>query len=415
MKILYVATNFTALSHTFITREINALRERGETVALLSIRTPTTSAATQPECDLAGCRYVYPTPLLPFLGAIVAVMVTSPRRFARAVASAFASADDPLHHRFKLLYQMLNSCRFVAWVRREGIEHIHSHFAGSPTSFAMFLAVLTGRPFTFTDHGAGIFHERIGLDTKFRLAAGISAISEFNIQFYPQVAATVPPVQVVRCGLDLSQFTFRAREACGSPARILAVSRIVPKKGFTHLLDGLALLDREGIPWQGSLVGEGPSLPELQAKARALGLDDRLEFTGARQQDDIRAMMVGADMFVLPCVVAPDGDMDGIPVTLMEAMACGCPVISTRVSGVPELVIDELSGLLLAPNDGEAVGRAMVRLVQEPGLVKSLSRGGRARVEEEFDIRESARRLGGFFRRIAGGDAPADGSTTGSA
>jgi glycosyltransferase involved in cell wall biosynthesis len=415
LKILYVATNFTALSHTFITREIHALRKQGDTVALLSLRTPTTSAVTEPECDLSGCRHVYPTPALSLMGSALRVLATSPRRFGRAVRVAFASPEDPFKLKLKLLYQMLNACRFVPWLRREGIEHIHSHFAGPSTSYAMFLATLTGRPFTFTDHGAGVFHDRIGLTAKFRLAAGISAISEFNIGFYPQVAATVPPVQVVRCGLDLSRFTFRQREACGSPVQILAVSRIVPKKGFTYLLDGLALLDREGIPWRCRMVGEGPSVPELQSKAQALGLDARLEFTGARQQDEIREMMLAADMFVLPCVLAPDGDMDGIPVTLMEAMACGCPVVSTRISGVPELVIDGRSGLLLEPEDGEAVGRAMARLAREPDLAAALSRGGRARVEEEFDIRESARRLADFFRRIAAGDARSSGSTAGSA
>lgn len=401
MKVLYISTNFTALSHTFITREIQALRERGVDVHLLSVRTPGTSAATSPECDLSDCRFIYPTPVLASIWGSLKLLFGSPNRFLRGLKVAVVSPDDSLKKKLKLLYQFAVVCRFVDWVQACQIDHIHSHFAGSPTSFAMFLSALTDRPFTFTDHGAGIFHDRIGLATKFRRAAGISAISEFNIQFYSQVVKKVPPVKIVRCGLKMDRFEFRQRERCATPAQILAVSRIVPKKGFSYLLDGLALLDREGHHWRCTFVGEGPLVPELQRQAAALGLADRVVFTGPKQQVEIRRLMGEADMFVLPCVVAPDGDMDGIPVTLMEAMACGCPVVSTNISGVPELVIDEQTGLLLEPNDGRAVGRAMARLISEPDLVAKLSRGGRDWVDEEFNISKSAQRISAFFAEIA--------------
>ena len=307
-----------------------------------------------------------------------------------ALSLALVSPDDSLKKKLKLVYQFCVACRFAKWLHINDIDHIHSHFAGSPTSFAMFLSVLTDRPFTFTDHGAGIFHNRIGLETKFRRAAGISAISEFNIQFYPQVVEKVPPVKIVRCGLKMDGFDFHQREQCANPAHILAVSRIVPQKGFSYLMEGLALLDREGHPWRCTIVGEGPLVPELQRQAAALDLADRIVFTGPKQQDEIRRLMGEADMFVLPCVVAPDGDMDGIPVTLMEALACGCPVVSTDISGAPELVINDKTGLLLEPSDGQAVGQAMSRLITEPDLLAKLSRGGRDWVDEEFNISKSA-------------------------
>jgi glycosyltransferase involved in cell wall biosynthesis len=401
LKVLYISTNFTALSHTFITREINGLRDIGVDVKLLSVRNPDTSAATKPECDLSGCKFVYPASFFPVLGGVISTFFRSPSRFITAAKTAFVNNEDSFKQKLKLFYQMLIACRFAGWIINEDVQHIHSHFAGSPTSFSMFLSALTGCPFTFTDHGAGVFHDRIGLKTKFRRASGVSSISEFNTQFYPQVADTVPTTKIVRCGLRMSDFTFNHRQKCNTPLHILAVSRIVPKKGFTYLFDGLAYLDEEGIDWNCTMVGEGPLIPELQEKAKSLGFADKVTFTGPLQQGEIRKLMLVSDMFVLPCVLAPDGDMDGIPVTLMEAMACGCPVISTELSGVPELVINDKTGLLLKPEDGLAVGKAMAQLAVDSELTAKISKGGYDWVNDEFNIKKSARRISEFFAEIA--------------
>ena len=400
MKVLYISTNFAALSHTFITREINQLRELGAEVHLLSLRTPGTSATTVPECDLTGCHFAYPASLFGVLGGVLGNMIHSPARFWQAVRVIFSSRESSLPIKTKLLFQLAIASRFSRVIEDAGIEHIHAHFAGSPTTFALLLHCLTGVPFTFTDHGAGVYHDRVALDIKFRHAAGISAISQYNVAYYQELVQQPPPARIVRCGLDTDLFRFRQRTQCGDPVQILAVSRLVPKKGFAYLLEALQLLSQAGIHWQARLVGEGPLLAELRQQATALGLAE-LEFTGPRQQAEVRSLMEKADVFVLPCVVAPDGDMDGIPVTLMEAMACGCPVVSTRVSGIPELVIDGETGLLLEPADAPALAKAIARLNGDPDLVVRLSRGGRDWVDREFDGATSARRQLDFFQELA--------------
>ena len=400
MRVLYITTSFTALSSTFITREISDLRKLGLKIFLLATKPTKSKPATEPEADLNGCRFIYPAPLFPVIGGIVQVIFRSPTRFVKCLQLIIISNKDTFLKKLKLFYQLLVVCRHAEWIRREDIDHIHAHFATTPTTFAMFLATLTGKTFSFTDHGSGLFHEQIGLVPKFREAAGISAISEFNVGFYPDISATIPPVRIVRCGLDPEQFGFIPRKHSKDPLRILTVSRVVPKKGFSFLLDSLAELDKRGISWEATLVGDGPILDDLKNQAEILGLKN-LKFTGAMQQDKIRDLMMQADVLPLPCVVAPDGDMDGIPVTLMEAMACGCPVISTRLSGIPELVINEKSGLLIEPEDVTALTKALIRIKEEPALVAQLSQGGRDWVEDEFNIRKSAERQAGFFRSIS--------------
>jgi len=399
LKVLYITTNFSALSSTFITREINQLRALGHKILLLGTRLSKSLEAENPEADLVGIRHIYPIPFFHGVASFFKLALLHPQRVNRALGIALGSNGDTFLQKLKLLYQLFAVSRFADWLEKEGVDHIHAHFATTPTTFAMFLATLTQRTFTFTDHGSGLFHDQIGVQKKFETAAGISAISQYNVGFYDEVAAQVPPVQIVRCGLSMEDFPFSQRESMGNPIRILAISRIVPKKGFQHLLGALKILQDDGVPFELKMVGTGSSLPELESQAKNLKLD-KVEFTGPMQQEDIRQLLQTWDLLILPCVVAPDGDMDGIPVTLMEAMACGCPVISTRLSGIPELIKDGETGVLLEAADPKAISEAIFTLRDNPDFYAKLSRGGRNWVNEEFNIKESAKRLSGFFEKV---------------
>lgn len=400
MNILYVTTRFTALSHTFITREVDQLRRAGHRVELLALNGEEGEAsAGSPECDLSGMQAIHPVPRSRVLANALGMLARRPGRFLRAVGVAMRAGQTGLRGKFRLLYQLLATTTKVAWAEGRDLDHIHAHFANPATNYALFLHLLTGIPYSFTGHAADLYRDRSAMDIKLAHAAGAVAISEYNLRYYRQICPQLERIDVVHCGIHPDAFPFRSRPAPTAPLQILAVGRCTTKKGFTHLLDALAVLQREGVAHQATLVGYGELLPALQEQSRSLELQ-HLEFTGAVQQDRIRELMDQADVFVLPCVEAPDGDIDGIPVVLMEAMASGCPVISTAVSGIPELVRHGETGLVVPPHDHEALAVAMRSLLDDPDLAPRLSAAGRQHVEAEFNLVENGRQLDRFFRSL---------------
>jgi len=397
LKVLYIATNFTALTHTFITREVAQLRDLGLGVELLSLRTHSGEAGVSaPECDLAGCRFAYPMPVRRLVPGVLRRALRHPLRFLRAARAAVLSRLDSPRTKLKLLYQLGVAAALAPEIERLECDHIHAHFATSPATFAMFLGLLTETPFSFTGHAADIFREPVALDTKLRLAAATRAISDHNLRHYRTLVPALRRAAVIHCGVDVQRFPCRSRSRAGAPLHIVAVGRLVPKKGFSHLIAALSLLQRRGVAWRADLIGEGPELDRLKRAAAAADLHN-LTFTGPLQQGAVRDLLGRADACVLPCVAAPDGDVDGIPVSLMEAMASGCPVISTRISGIPELIEDGVSGLLTPPGDAPALADALQRLATEPDLASRLSRGGRAKVEQEFNLSHAGEQLRDFF------------------
>lgn len=402
MKLLYITTNFHSLTLTFVTREVNGLRALGEHVDLLSLRRKAPYASAEPECDLSDCRYLYPVRPWRALAGVARMLATRPGRLLEAAGLALRSRLDSPRIKLKLLYQLAAATTVVREVEAMGVDRIHAHLASPPGNIAMFLSRLTGIPFSFTGHAADLYREPECLDTKLAAAHGVVCISEYNLEHYRSLVPDLEAARVIHCGVDVDEFAFRPREGVQSPLRLLAVGRAAEKKGFRHLLDALALLDERGLDWRCHLIGDGPLLDELRRQREELGLD-ALELMGARQQSEVKRLLSEADAFVLPCVVAADGDIDGIPVSLMEAMAVGCPVVSTRVSGIPELVVDGRTGLLADPGDPAGLADAFVRLAGEQGLAARLSRAGRDHVAREFNLGTETRKLRDFFRELADG------------
>jgi glycosyltransferase involved in cell wall biosynthesis len=400
MRVLYVVSLFPCWSETFIVREIRELLSLGVDVRILSLRHPS-EALVQSDAAALLERVVYPAgwgaTLLAVAGAIAGDPAGEIRQLSRFAARLWR-------------HPAVLAKTLVTWWRATGLRataaalaprHVHAHFATYPSTAAMLLSRRLGVPFSFTAHAHDIFLEDHLLADKLREAAFAVAISDFNRRFLRERVkeAGLADVRIVHCGVFPREFPFVVEGR--DPRLVLAVGRLDAIKGFATLVEACALLRDRGVAFRCEVVGSGPLQAELEARARELGLGERVRLAGTRKQEEVRALMQSAGIFAMPSVVTPRGDRDGIPVALMEAMASGLPVVSTRVSGIPELVEDGATGLLAEPGDAAGLAACLERLLADPALAAALARRARERVEREFDVGTEARKLHGAFAGLS--------------
>lgn len=268
-------------------------------------------------------------------------------------------------------------------------DHVHVHFASNPALSAWLIKRLVGIPYSFTCHAYDIFMDQSLLAMKVAEADFVVAISEFNRDFLTDYGGdAVTPVHVVHCGIDPADYSFRSRPIpAEGPVRAACVAAMEEKKGHAVLLDALAQggadLDRLSI----DLVGDGPLRAELEARAAELGLTDRLHFHGRLEETHVGEILDNSVLFILPSIISANGQMEGLPVALMEALASGLTAVSTEISGIPEIVRDGETGYLAKPGDPASLGATLRRAITGPPLDAAV---GRALVEAEFDIRGTA-------------------------
>jgi colanic acid/amylovoran biosynthesis glycosyltransferase len=391
-RLLYVVSLFPCWSETFIVREIATMIAAGADVRILSLKGPH-EKLVQAEAERLLPRVRHPL---------------APARAAVARARAFAAhpltlSSTMLHLTRRLANQPLVLAKSIealargveqlSWIRDFDPDIIHAHWGTYPSTVAWALARVLKKPFSFTCHAHDIFVNDHLLKEKIESARVPVTISRFNVEW---LATRVTPLArermtIVHCGVDLSTVPFRPGDR--QAGLILAIGRLDPIKGFDVLIDALALLTRQGRSVRCRIVGSGPLEPSLRASIAQHGLEDRVELAGALPQQAVREALCAASVFAMPSVVTPEGDRDGIPVSLMEAMAVGTPAVSTRVSGIPELIDDEQEGLLVPERDPPALAAALARLLDDPNLGHSLAVRAREKIEREFDAACEARKL----------------------
>ena len=385
-RIGYLGPEIPALSATFIYEELLGLRRRGLDVRAYSIRAPVHPAAAQRELQLeTRVLYRRPAPL-----QIAAALLTLPI-FGRRVGAAMrllrgdmASVGLKRMAAWKLAYQWLMGALLGRMLTRDGITHLHVHFAHTPTQIAMYASAFTGIPFTVTAHANDIFERPLLLAQKVQRARRLLTISYFNLTHLRSLGIAAERLAVVRCGVsfapraDVPRFERRARYRVGT------LCRLVEKKGVDDLLRAVAALRDAPFAIELSIGGDGPLLGTLQALAQSLRIADRVTFEGAIDHASVTPWLHSLDVFALACKKDSNGDMDGIPVVLMEAMSQRVPVLSTVLTGIPELVIHERTGLLAAPADPAALAVELRRLLEDAGLRARLSAAAVDHVRTEF-------------------------------
>jgi colanic acid/amylovoran biosynthesis glycosyltransferase len=304
----------------------------------------------------------------------------------------------------KIALAALSTARMAG---RERPDILHAHFATAPAAAARAASRLTGIPYGFSAHAYDLFKEPVDrpfLAKKCADAAFVRCISEYNRRHLIKTAgADESRLFVIHCGIDTGRFAADRPKPGGRPRKqtIMTMGNLVEQKGITYLIEALSDPAIKEKGYHTVVIGDGPLKEGLMRQASSLGVE--AEFVGAVDNREVMRFYREADVFVLPSVTCTDGHMDGIPVVLMEAMACGVPVISTRLSGIPELVEDGKSGILVPEKDARGLAGAIERLLSNTDMARRFSEQGRKKVVAEFDIRDVARRLMEMFSKCTAG------------
>jgi glycosyltransferase involved in cell wall biosynthesis len=409
MKIAYIVSRYPFISHVFILREVEALRRAGVEIDTFTVRRPGDEQLltdAERRADATTHALVPPAPG-DLIAACLRALITRPRLWASTLGLALSLRGLGARAVLWQVFYFVEATLMWNECRRRGIRHIHAHHANVASDVALLAAHLggTGWSWSFTMHGSTEFFDvrEHRLPQKVELARFVSCVSAHGRS---QLMFFVGPehwdkLHVVHCGIDPALFQRSGERGAGGPLEILTVGRVVPVKGQPLLVDALGALVRSGVDARLTIVGDGPGIGDLRERARRLGVEDRLELAGAVGQDGIRAFYERADVFALPSFA------EGLPVVLVEALAMEVPVVASRITGIPELVEEGVSGLLVLPGDGDELIEAFANMASRSADERAaMGRAGRARVVVEFDVDASARGLKELFMAYLGELAP---------
>jgi len=392
MKVAYIANRFPRWGGGWVLNEVRGLLAAGVDLELFSFKRPYEEVAAQSGMKpwIDRTTYVPRGSSATCIATGLGCLLRSPLGFFRGLATALR-----LGGRMARGSHVMEVFFLVSRIRAAGATHVHAQHADYLADAAMAAAACLRLPFTFSGHANDLYTHPGRLIEKIRAARRVATCTGFNEKHLRGLCAAsgVDPVRIERVyhGVDLARFAQRAEPV--PPDRLVTVTRLKEKKGFPYLLEALARLKSDGRPFTFEIYGDGDQKEAILARIRELDLADRVTLEGAVEHDRIPGVLAGAGVFVLPCVVLPNQDRDGIPNSLIEAMAAGVPVVTTSISGIPEAVRDGESGLLVPERDPEALARAIGRMMSDASLRDRCAVEGRRIVESAFGIEASGRAL----------------------
>jgi glycosyltransferase involved in cell wall biosynthesis len=399
-KVLYVVSRFPSLTTTFTAYEMSTIQQLGVDVHVATVwqSDETTNIQTVEK---------------QFCGKIFDLRLSNPELWLRSLQQLVLKPQllivifqllighfVSVYALFKLLASIPKGLYLGYWAREHQFQHIHAHFLSSPTTVALLASKVSGIPYTVTIHAFDIFatnpYERNGaIPLKCKNAAACIVISQFNLDYMRKRWHGIQGrFEVIYNGIDIEMFTSKTRHTPDPKTfRILSNGRLVYTKGHTFLIEALAILSGQNRNVSLEIIGTGPLDDELHDLAKRLGVGENVVFTGKMLQEEIIGRYSACDLFVLACAISPDGDMDGLPVVLVEALAMETPTISTQVSGVPEIVQDRITGLCIPPHDSQKLADAIAYMMDHPQEAQRMAQAGRQRVIEHFNRFESSNKL----------------------
>jgi len=390
-------SRYPAVSHTFILREVRLLRTRGFDVNVASVNEPDRDTAQMTLDERDETERTYYLKRHGLRGALAAHLdaLRRPLRYLHGLRYALSLGGGDLKRILFGLFYFTEALMLARWMSTRNVDHLHVHFATAAANIALILKHSHGIGLSLTVHGPDEFYDAPGqhLTEKLEAADFVVCISRFARSQVMKLtsAGHWHKFEVCPLGVDPHRYTPVARGAENRPFTLLSVGRLTSAKGQRVLVDAAAQLAAVGKAFRLIIVGTGPDETELHRAVEAGGLSGYVEFTGALNQREVLDWYARADTFVLPSFA------EGVPVVLMEAMACGIPCVTTRITGIPELIRDGRDGLLVTPSDSQELAAALARLMDDTELRDRLAREGRERVREHYNLARNVDRLGRMF------------------
>lgn len=395
-RIGYLTGQYPRATDTFIQREVAALRQLGFEIHTFSVRRPALEqlVGREQKDEYEKTSYLLPVHILSVLFIHLAFLVRSFSQYLEAAKLAWTACQPGLKGLVYQIFYFVEAGILAHQLRQREITHIHNHLADSSCTVAMLAAKISGISFSFTIHGPYIFYEphRWRIDKKIEQALFVNCISYFcrsQCMLFSAVDCW-SKLHIVHCGVEVDRF--RPVTHAGLGTRLLYVGRLAAAKGLPILLESLTLLRGSCPDLSLTIIGDGPDRSHLEDKVKKLKLSEQIRFAGYKSQSEVRDFFQQTDIFILPSFA------EGVPVSLMEAMATGLPVVTTQIAGISELVKDGESGYLVMPSNAEQIAQKILHLYAEPQIRQSFGKAGRQFVEQEFSLTKEAHWFSDVFK-----------------
>lgn len=399
VRVSYIIGSYPVLTETFIDREIQVLIAMGVDLEIVSIRRPGPNLSPSQEELSRRVRYLLPVSVVGLGLAHLSAVLRRPKTYFGTLFWLVTRGGNSARSRTFLHFV---TGVYAAWVLRDrrGV-HVHAHFVDRAATVAMVASRLLDSTYSLTAHAQEIYVKPVLLTERIEQATFTVTCTEYNRRYLSRVVGPQVAARIVRLyhGVDLSAFN-DVRPSGQDRPMLLAVAQLVERKGLRYLIEACRLLVDRGHDIRCEIVGDGPLRTELEELVDQLDLRDVVALVGPRAYLQVINAYGRAVAFVLPCIVGPDGDRDGIPNVILEAMAAGLPVISTAVSGIPEVVVDGVTGWVVKEADPAAIAAAVEQLLASPDLAARVAEGGRAFVHREFELNRNVARLLQYFAKM---------------
>jgi colanic acid/amylovoran biosynthesis glycosyltransferase len=403
LKVAYIMSRFPKLTETFILYEMLAMQKQGIEVEIYPLLRERAEVMHAEAKQFVEAAYYQPFISLPIIRANLDFLLRKPRLYLRTLWDLLRANWGSFKFFTGAIGIFPKVVLFAHQMKAAGINHVHAHFASHPAAAGFIIHRLVGIPYSFTAHGSDLHRDRHMLCEKVAEAEVVVAISEYNRGLILSACQGNyrDKVTIIHCGVDTDVFQSRSQETPHekgeNPFMILCIGTLHEVKGQAYLIEACHKLLERRVDFVCHFVGDGPDRRSLMALAEQAGIAEKIRFHGRLTREEIARLLQDADVLAAPSVPTRDGRREGIPVVLMEAMGSSVPVIASNISGIPELVEDKVTGLLVPPRDATSLTNALECYFADPDLRRRLGQAGREKVVRDFDLNKNAENLAKQF------------------